>query len=216
MVRGSIAGGVVVVIVAVVLAVVLGGGGSSNKTPTTTPTTTSALGPEGIPIEQGTVLASAASAATGATIDGIQCDSSEQVAYHVHAHLAVYVNGSLRPTPLGIGIVTPVVQKTSTGDFASASKCYYWLHTHAQDGIIHIESPTQTLYTLGQFFDEWKQPLSSSQVASAKGTVTAYVNGKLFTGDPRTIQLKSHAVIQLDVGNPSVKPQSVNWSTSTL
>jgi hypothetical protein len=30
--------------------------------------------------------------------------------------------------------------------------------------------------------------------------VTAYVNGKPFAGDPRTIKLSPHAVIQLNVG----------------
>ena len=46
------------------------------------------------------------SAATGATVDGIRCESSEQVLYHIHAHLAVYVNGSARTVPQGIGIAS--------------------------------------------------------------------------------------------------------------
>jgi hypothetical protein len=37
-------------------------------------------------------------------------------------------------------------------------------------------------------------------VATATGPVTAFVNGRPFTGDPRTIPLGAHAVIQLDVG----------------
>ena len=28
-----------------------------------------------------------------------------------------------------------------------------WLHTHAADGIVHIESPVDRTYTLGNFFD---------------------------------------------------------------
>jgi hypothetical protein len=193
-------------VVAVVAAVIVGfalSGSKSNKT---------ALGPEGIPIESGTVLTSASSAASGQTVDGIKCESTEQVAYHIHAHLAVFVNGSPRPIPLGIGVVSPQVSQ----GFAQASKCYYWLHTHVQDGVIHIESPTKAKYTLQNFFDEWHQPLSASQVAGAKGTVTAYLNGNKVTGDPGAIQLTSHAVIQLDVGSPSVPPRTVDWSTSTL
>jgi hypothetical protein len=214
MIRWSAMAAVVVIVIVGVVVFALNSSGSKKPaakggTSTAAP---SALGPEQMPIESGTLLAPASTAATGHTVDGIQCQSSEQVAYHIHAHLAVYVNGSSRPIPLGIGIVTPQVQ----GGFAQASKCYYWLHTHVQDGVIHIESPTKQLYTLKDFFDEWHQTLSSSQVASSKGTVTAYVNGKRFTGDPGSITLSAHAMIQLDVGTPAVAPVAVNWSTSSL
>jgi hypothetical protein len=37
--------------------------------------------------------------------------------------------------------------------------------------------------------------------------VTAYVDGRRFTGDPRSIPLRAHAVIQLDVGSLVVPPQ---------
>ena len=50
------------------------------------------------------------------------------------------------------------------GRSAAGGQCIYWLHTHAPDGVIHIESPTQRIYTLGNFFDEWRQPLSANQV----------------------------------------------------
>jgi hypothetical protein len=220
-IRWAASGGAVIVIAAIVVIIISVGGGGSTKattTPTTSPTSTAkaVLGPENIPIEEGTVLAPATTAAKGQTVDGIQCEASEQVAYHIHVHLAVYDNGALRPIPLGIGIVEPIVQQTPTGGFAQASKCYYWLHTHVQDGIIHIESPTKTIYTLGQFFDEWNQPLSNSQVASVKGAVTAYVNGKAYSGSLRSIPLTAHSVIQFDVGSPAVAPQPVNWSLSSL
>lgn len=208
----------VIVAAAVVVIAITSGGGSSKNTTTPTPTTTGkvVIGPEAIPIEQGVVLAPASTAASGQPVDGIECQSAEQVAYHIHAHLAVYDNGRLRPIPLGIGIVKPVVQQTPTGGFAQASNCYYWLHTHVQDGVIHIESPTKTIYTLGQFFDEWKQPLTSDQVATVQGKVTAYVNGKVYAGNLRSIPLTAHATIQLDIGTPTVAPQSVDWARSSL
>jgi hypothetical protein len=213
-----------VAVLAIVVAGIVGiiaSGSSSSKAPTPTSsaspsTSPGALGPEGIPLEPGTLLAPASTAATGQTVAGIQCQSSEQVAYHIHAHLAVFVNGNSRPVPLGIGVVKPVVTPSSSGGFAQASTCYYWLHTHVQDGVIHVESPTKQVYTLGQFFDEWRQPLSARQVAGAKGAVTAYLNGKRYAGDPRTIPLSPHAIIQLDVGSPTVAPRPVNWATSTL
>jgi hypothetical protein len=145
----------------------------------------------------GTTSAGVHGAAQGATVDGIQCQTSEQVAYHIHTHLAIFVSGASRTVPAGIGIPGP--QQVQNG-FVVGGNCLYWLHTHDPTGIIHIESPAQRVYTLGQFFDIWGQPLSSTQVGSASGHVTAYVNGKPFAGDPRTIKLTPHAVIQLDVG----------------
>jgi hypothetical protein len=203
-VRWTAVVGVVIVLAAGAIGLALSRSGS-NGSP-------ASLGPEGIAIEPGTVLAAASSAATGQTVDGIKCESTEQVAYHIHAHLAVFVNGHSRPIPLGIGVVSPQV----SDGFAQASKCYYWLHTHVQDGVIHIESPTKQTYTLKQFFDEWHQPLTASQVAGAKGPVTAYLNGTKVTGDPGSIQLSSHADIQLDVGTPAVAPRTVDWSKSRL
>ena len=137
------------------------------------------------------------SAATGAAVDGIACQTSEQVAYHIHAHLAIYVSGARQVVPAGIGIPGP--QQVVNG-FVEGGRCLYWLHTHDVTGVIHIESPLRRVYTLGEFFDVWGRPLSGTQVGRAAGHVTAFVNGKRFSGDPRSIKLAAHAVIQLDVG----------------
>jgi hypothetical protein len=177
---------------------------------------TGPAGPEGVVLEQGQLLAPASSAADGHTIDGIQCNAGEQVAYHIHAHLTVYVNGALRPIPAGIGIVTPVAQQTASGSFDSSSRCYYWLHMHAQDGVIHVESPNQSNYTLGQFFAIWNQPLTADQIGPDRGTLTVFVNGIRYTGNPAGIALKSHEDIQVDLGTPAVAAQRIDWSKSRL
>jgi hypothetical protein len=145
--------------------------------------------------------AATTSAATGQTVDGVQCQTSEQVAYHIHAHLAIFVNGQPQTVPYGIGIPNPQVDNSSGEPFVVGGSCFYWLHTHAADGIIHIESPDQRAYTLGTFLDIWGQTLSAGQVGSSRGTVIAYVNGQRYTGDPRGIPLTAHAVIQLNVGS---------------
>ena len=86
---------------------------------------------------------------------------------------------------------------------------------HAQDGVIHVESPTTRTYTLGQFFAIWGQPLSKTQVGPATGTLTVFVNGKPYTGDPAAITLGSREDIQIDVGTP-VPFKAVDWSKSQL
>ncbi len=150
-------------------------------------------------------------------IDGlIQCAPIEQLAYHIHVHLQVYDNGQPRALPAAIGLLGPVSQQTQNGPFYGASKCYYWLHTHTSDGIIHVESPTPHIYTLGNFFDEWHQPLSPTRVATLSGKVTAYANGKPWTGSPRSIPLKPHNQIQLDVGAPPVPFAPISFAGSGL
>ncbi|HZQ34490.1 MAG TPA: hypothetical protein VFD32_01065, partial [Dehalococcoidia bacterium] len=51
----------------------------------------------------------------GTPVDGIPCETTEQLTYHVHAHLTVIANGQNVPVPAFIGI---------------PGRCIYWLHTH--------------------------------------------------------------------------------------
>lgn len=169
------------------------------------------LGPEGVPIPSAAALAGTAAKATGQTVDGIGCNTSEQTLFHIHAHLTIFVNGTARQVPAAIGIPGAVAQNTPSGPFIAQGTCFYWLHTHAADGIVHIESPVQRTYTLGEFFDEWGQPLGPGQAGPAKGHVTVIDNGKVFLGNPRNVPLTAHAQIQLEVGTPLVGPESVTW-----
>jgi hypothetical protein len=169
------------------------------------------LGPESVPVPGAAPLAGVASSARGQRVDGIGCLGSEQTVFHIHAHLTIFVNGVARQVPAGIGIPGASGQSTPQGLFISNGSCFYWLHTHAADGIIHIESPVHRAYTLGNFFDEWGQPLGPTQVGPARGHVTALYDGQLYRGDPRNIPLTAHAQIQLEVGTPLVGPESINW-----
>jgi hypothetical protein len=168
-------------------------------------------GPEGVPVPAAPPLTGTTTKATGQKVDGIGCDTSEQVLFHIHAHLTLFVNGSPRQVPAGIGIPDAKAQNTPQGEFIGSGTCFYWLHTHAADGIIHTESPIHRTYTLGNFFDEWGQPLGPDQVGPAKGHVTALYNGKVYQGDPRNVPLNAHAQIQLEVGTPLVAPESITW-----
>jgi hypothetical protein len=152
-------------------------------------------------------LAGLEHAATGGPVDGIECQTMEQVLFHIHAHLAVYVDGRARGIPEGIGIAPPRHEvQTPEGPFVDGGSCYYWLHGHTADGIIHIESPVQRTLTLGNWFDLWGQPLSATRVGPATGTLIAYVNGQRYGGELRSIPLDAHALIQLDAGR-DVPPQ---------
>ena len=169
-------------------------------------------GPEVPPVENGPNLAPAGSPSPGQTVDGIQCGTGEQLAFHIHSRLTIFVNGRPRTVPYGVGMADPQRQPGLGIPFVAGGACFSWLHTHAADGIIHIESPVHRTFTLGNFFDIWGQPLSRTQVGPAKGQVTALYNGQVWTGDPRDIPLNAHSQIQLEVGKPLVGPVRVtNW-----
>jgi hypothetical protein len=128
------------------------------------------------------------------------------------------VNGQARVIPYGVGIPGQQAVQTAQGPFVQTGTCFYWLHAHANDGIIHVESPSANMqFTLGQFFAIWGIPLSSNQVGPATGPVTAFFTSPghhtgIYTGDPSNLPLGDHYQIQLVVGTPIVAPYKVtNW-----
>ena len=182
-------GGAVAIIAAAVVAILVVG---------RTPTATNAGGPQ---IDSNpALLASTAGQAHGEPVDGIEAGSMEQALFHIHAHLAIYVHGQQKFVPYGIGIVPPYrLQNTASGPFVAGGSKFYWLHTHDETGIIHIESPQQRTFTLGDLFDIWHQPLSPTQVGPATGQIAVLVNNYPVGGDPRAIPLAAHDVIQFNV-----------------
>jgi len=139
----------------------------------------------------------------GQPVDGIEGSPREMLKVHVHAHLALFHKGEQIAIPYGIGIVRPF--QVNNG-FVGMGQGIYWLHTHDATGIIHVESPDDRRYTLGNFFDIWGQPLTLHEVAGLKGVVRAFVDGKRYSGDPRAIVLGPHTQITLEVGSPFVTP----------
>ena len=131
-------------------------------------------------------------------VDGVSCDAGEQLAYHIHAHVSIYINGKLSNIPQNVGI-------------APDGTCYYWLHTHDTSGVIHIESPTQKDYILGNFLDEWSQRFSSLGYPSELDLTSGWqvwVDGKPYSGDFHNITLTAHKLITLAYNSPGVKPDT--------
>jgi hypothetical protein len=144
----------------------------------------------------------------GQPVDGIEGSSREMLKVHVHAHLALFNKGQQIAIPYGIGIVRPF---QANNGFVGMGQGIYWLHTHDATGIIHVESPDDRTYTLGQFFDIWGQPLTSRDVAGLLGAVHAFVDGKPYSGNPRSIVLGAHTQITLEVGAPTVAPPTYTF-----
>jgi hypothetical protein len=175
--RRALVTSLLLILVAAFAAVGCGGSSSDNGKTTETQTT--------------------ASGGAGQTINGVECNRTEQLNYHVHAHLTLLVNGKQEFVPALIGI---------PGGATGSPECFYFLHTHDTSGVIHIEAPAERAFTLGQFFSVWGQPLSRTQATNLSGPLRFYVGKKLYKGDPRNIKLTPHAVITVEQGKKVTPP----------
>ncbi len=140
--------------------------------------------------------------------DSIPCDRLEHTQVHYHAHLQIVANGSIVPISTSVG-------RTAT--------CYYWLHMHSNEqGIIHVEAPSDRAFTLADFFWVWgawggmRQFLDSNHVStmtlSGNQALVVYVDADdgsgphVYSGDPQKIVLKDHEMITLEITPPSLSP----------
>ncbi len=145
---------------------------------------------------------------------GLPVLSQEALAFHIHMLLQVYVDGNPVQVPQFIGI-------NEVG--AQSDRFITVLHTHDPTGIIHVESATQTQYTLGEFFDVWGVPFSSTQLGAYANAgnrqVRVFLNGKPYNGDPRGLLLKQHEDIVVTFGTqkklPSPIPSTYSGTIST-
>ena len=133
----------------------------------------------------------------GQPVDGIRCDQMEGAVLHIHQHLTVLDHGKPVAVPDDIG--RPIV-----------GQCFYWIHTHTPDGLIHVESPAFRTFTLAELFDIWGQPLTRTAVAAAKTKknerIVTWVDGHRYAGDPRQLELTQHLDVTIEVGPPYPKP----------
>jgi hypothetical protein len=125
---------------------------------------------------------------------GLPMLGAEGTVEHIHAHLDVIVDGQPVVVPAELGI------DESAGQISP-------LHTHDTTGVLHIESPVQADFTLGQVFTEWQVSLSADQIGGLHAgdgkVLQAYVNGKPVSGDPAGIVLHAHDEVAVVYGTPA-------------
>jgi hypothetical protein len=132
------------------------------------------------------------------TIDGIECERREHSDFHIHSHLDIFINDEKSTIPSDIGIIP--------------NTCLYWLHTHEDSGVIHIESPVNRTFTLVQFFHIWGERLSNNQIfdnmVEDNKTLSVYINGKKVSDGTEygQIPLGKYDEIAIVYGKP---PESV-------
>jgi hypothetical protein len=129
-------------------------------------------------------------------ISGITCDKVEHLVYHNHTKLVINIQNETLSIPAGIGIIP--------------NDCIFWLHTHDDSGIIHIESPVKTTFSLDQFLKVWNFFDNSSFIENiSKNDIVANVS-MISENSPQSksnnykdIVLENNAIITLDFANKS-------------
>ncbi len=208
---------------AITMALVFAGCGDSKKTDSTAsaapasttatgPTTTSvALGPSfpsmdtlpGILKTPAPWSANAGKLQLRLRAIGLAPLTAEGQVIHIHQHLDVFVDGKAVEVPANLGI-------DAQGAFIAA------LHTHDTTGVMHVESPTASTFSLGQFFAVWGVRLSKTCIggdcAGSGKELRAWVNGEPVDADPTRIVLADHEEIVVAYGTPAQMPKPVPTS----
>ena len=148
---------------------------------------------------------------------GLPGFKQEQLFFHVHAHLDVFVDGQSVEVPPGIGIggdpkVRYFVSQGQPVVGAPASPCsrpcVSPLHTHDGSGVLHVENDKERQIDLGQVFTEWGVRFTAECVGgycAPDKPHKVYVDGKEYTGDASGIVLKNLEEIALVIGTPPAK-----------
>jgi len=131
---------------------------------------------------------------------GLEPLREEGQAVHIHQHLDLYVDGRKVTVPAQLGI-------DASGGFISD------LHTHDTSGVMHVESPTQQSFSVGQFFAVWGLPLSATCIGGlceeGARQLRVWVDGDEVTADPTRIVLEEHQEIAIAYGTKAQAPDPV-------
>jgi hypothetical protein len=130
-------------------------------------------------------------------------NQTEQLAYHIHQHLDIFLNGKHITVPQCIGIYG------CYNSFVYLTE----LHTHRTDGVIHVEAPSNKHYTLGTFFAEWGVFLNRKCVGAYCQGYKWYVDGRPQTTPAYALKLEPHQEIAIVIGKPPATiPSTYNWT----
>jgi hypothetical protein len=113
----------------------------------------------------------------------LQCSRANTAKQRESAHVELFANKLVLLLPKGIGV---------------RSNCSYALRTTQPTGVVEFVPTAKP--TLGDLFDVWGQPLSARGFAGFRGAVSAWLGGRRWHGDVRTIPLRRHAEIVVEVG----------------
>jgi hypothetical protein len=143
----------------------------------------------------------------GSPIGRFSCVINPPQSLAFHAHLSILVNNEFQkvPTYLGASSQPP-------------THCFYAIHSHDASGKIHVTPAAPGVFTLGELFEIWGQPLTNTNVAGVVGLpVEIYItdNGvstKVEDSEWGNIELKDHREITIALGTPLAEIPNFTWT----
>ncbi len=126
-------------------------------------------------------------------LDALKLPTTGDDPVHYHVMLTVYVDGKKTTVPSELG-------SQQGGSVGSP------INTHEANGVIHVESPAQFPYALGDIFGVWGVLFNSralgGYVASGSNKISVFVDGKPVS-QTSTLPLKDQANIVVAYGSTS-------------
>ena len=127
---------------------------------------------------------------------GLSLPAASDVGYHVHAFVAVFLDGRPVRIPANVGI------DPGRGVLAP-------IHTHDSSGIVHLESTRPYPFTLGQLFTVWGVRFTGSRIGayrnSGRRRLAVFADGRAVR-DPVHYVLRRHDRIVVGFGAPRSFP----------
>jgi len=143
----------------------------------------------------------------GTPIGNFTCVLNPTHAFLQVAHVSIMLNNEPLALPGNIGA-------SPTGN----THCFYTVHTHNSSGKVHVTPTVAGTYTLGNFFDIWKQPLTNTNVAGITGLpIEIFITDgttttKVEEADWMNIEMKDHRQITISVGTEVTEIPNFTWT----
>jgi hypothetical protein len=132
---------------------------------------------------------------SGLPVGGMTCQQVGGAEFRVHVEL--FARGRVVLLPAGIGVAAP---RRAVDGFVTPLGCSYPLRTVDPTGVVRVKSGTR--YTLGDVFGVWNQRLGRYTLLGfhSRRPVRAFVDGRRWSGDPRSIPLRPRSEIVVEIG----------------
>jgi hypothetical protein len=110
-------------------------------------------------------------------------------------HVELFANRRVVIVPAGIGVAAPVRLR---GADVVPGGCSYAVRTLTPTGVVEVRRGTEL--TLGDLFQVWSRRLGGQTLLGFRGPVSVFVDGRRWRHAPRTVPLRRHAEIVVEIG----------------
>jgi hypothetical protein len=138
-----------------------------------------------------------AAVASARPVGRLQC--TRDAGARARAHVELFAHGLGVVVPAGAGLAPP---RRRAGAYVRGGRCSYPLRTTEPTGLVELRRDTRA--TLGDLFALLGQPLSRKRMASFRGPVRAWVDGRPWRGAPRALPLRPGAQVVVAIGTAPV------------